>query len=98
MTVDAATDPLSYAASLLDAVGADRTQVPADIALACLSAAHQLEAAGAHAQPIPLIDGDPRASLRAAMTALGGLNPTTFAQQHVLDAARAARRALRRLS
>jgi len=70
MTVDAATDPISYAASLLDAVGADRTQVPADIALACLAAADQLEAAGAHAEPIPLIDGDPRGSLRAAMTAL----------------------------
>ncbi len=33
MTVDTVSDPLGYAASLLDAVGADREQVPADIAL-----------------------------------------------------------------
>jgi hypothetical protein len=98
MTVDAATDPLSYAAALLDAVGADREQVPADIALDCLYAAELLEFAGGHAEPTPLIDGDPRTSIRAAMTALAGLDEETFTSSPVLDAARTARRALRRLS
>lgn len=96
MTVDA-SEPLSYAASLLDAVGADREQVSAEIALDCLYAAEMLEVAGARATPTRLIDGDPRASIRAAMAALGGLDEATFANQQVLDAARAARRALRRL-
>jgi hypothetical protein len=97
MTVDAASDPLSYAASLLDAVGADFAQVPADIILDCLYAAELLEVAGARSQPTPLVDGDPRATIRAAMTALAGLDEATFGEQHVLDAARAARHALRRL-
>lgn len=97
MTIDAVTDPLDYAASLLDAVGADREQVPAEVALDCLYAAELLEAAGARAAPTPLIGGEPRASIRAAMAALGGLDEDRFAEQHVLDAARAARRALRRL-
>jgi hypothetical protein len=97
MTADAATDPLSYAASLLDAVGADREQVPADIALECLYAAELLELAGARTELTPLIDGDPRASVRAAMGALGLLDEATFASPRVLDAARAARHALRRL-
>jgi hypothetical protein len=97
MTVENPIDPLSYAASLLDAVGTDREQVSADVALDCLHAADRLELAGARTEPIPLINGDPRASLRAAMTTLGGLDETTFAQQEILDAARAARHALRRL-
>lgn len=97
MTVDAATDPLSYAASLLDAVGADRERVSAEIALECLYAAELLELAGGRAEPTPLIDDDPRASIRAAMTALGSLDEENFARPVVTDAARAARRALRQL-
>ena len=97
MTVEASIDPLSYAASLLDAVGADREQVPAHIALDCMQAAELLELAGGHAEPVPLVDNDPRASIRAAMGALGLLDQETFATPYVLDAARAARRALRRL-
>ncbi len=97
MTADAGTDPLSYAASLLDAVGADREQVSAEIALRCLYGAELLELAGGRATPVPLIDGDPAASLRAAMVALAGLDEATFSGTHVLDAARAARRALREL-
>jgi hypothetical protein len=97
MTDDTVTDPLGYAASLLDAVGADREQVPADIALECLYAAELLELAGGRTQPVPLIDGDPAASIRAAMGALGLLDERTFASTPVLDAARAARHALRRL-
>jgi hypothetical protein len=97
MTADVTTDPLSYAASLLDAVGADREQVPADVALGCLYAAELLELAGARAQLTPLIDGDPRASVRAAMGALGLLDEAAFASPQVVDAARAARHALRRL-
>ncbi len=97
MTVEASIDPLSYAASLLDAVGADREQVPAHIALECLQAAELLELAGGHAEPVPLVDDDPRASTRAAMGALGLLDQDTFATRFVLDAAGAARRALRQL-
>ncbi|WNV75274.1 hypothetical protein [Geodermatophilus sp. DSM 44513] len=97
MSLDVPTDPLSYAASLLDAVGADREQVPAEIALNCLYAAELLELAGGRAEPIPLIDGDPAASIRAAMGALALLDPDTFARTQVLDAARVARRALRGL-
>ena len=97
MTVDASIDPLSYAASLLDAVGAERELVRADIALECLQAAELLELAGGHAQAIPLIDDDPRASIRAAMGALSLLDQDTFTTSYVLDAARAARRALRQL-
>ena len=97
MAVDASIDPLSYAASLLDAVGADREQVRADVALECLQAAELLELAGGHAQPIPLVDEDPCASIRAAMGALSLLDRDTFATSYVLDAARAARRALRQL-
>ena len=97
MTVDTVSDPLGYAASLLDAVGADREQVPAHIALECMQAAELLEMAGGHAEPVPLVDDDPRASIRAAMGALGLLDQDTFTTDYVLDAARAARRALRRL-
>lgn len=97
MTVEASIDPLSYAASLLDAVGADREQVPAHIALECMQAAELLELAGGHAEPVPLVDDDPRASIRAAMGALGLVDQQTFATRYVIDAARAARRALRQL-
>jgi hypothetical protein len=97
VTVEASIDPLSYAASLLDAVGADREQVPANIALECMQAAELLELAGGHAEPVPLVDDDPRASIRAAMGALGLVDQETFATRYVIDAARAARRALRQL-
>ncbi len=97
MTAEPSTDPLSYAASLLDAVGADREHIPAHIALECMQAAELLELAGGHAQPVPLVDDDPRASIRAAMGALGLLDQDTFTTRFVLDAARAARRALRQL-
>jgi hypothetical protein len=97
VTVEASIDPLSYAASLLDAVGADREQVPAHIALECMQAAELLELAGGHAEPVPLVDDDPRASIRAAMGALGLADQETFATRYVIDAARAARRALRQL-
>ncbi len=97
MTVEASIDPLSYAASLLDAVGADREQVPAHIALECMQAAELLELAGGHAEPVPLVDDDPRASIRAAMGALGLVDQETFATRYVIDAARAARRALRQM-
>jgi hypothetical protein len=97
VTVEASIDPLSYAASLLDAVGADREQVPAHIALECMQAAELLELAGGHAEPVPLVDDDPRASIRAAMGALGLIDQETFATRYVIDAARAARRALRQL-
>lgn len=97
MTLDEASDPLSYAASLLDAVGTDREHVPADIALDCLYAAELLELAGGRAQPTALIAGDPATSIRAAMGALGLLDADTFASSPVLGAARAARHALRRL-
>jgi hypothetical protein len=97
VTVEASIDPLSYAASLLDAVGADREQVPAHIALECMQAAELLELAGGHAEPVSLVDDDPRASIRAAMGALGLIDQETFATRYVIDAARAARRALRQL-
>ena len=97
MTIDTLPDPLSYAASLLDAVGADRLLVSAEISLECLYAAELLELAGGRAEPIPLIDDDPRTSIRAAMTALGGLDEDTFATPLIVDAARAARHALRQL-
>ncbi|SSC22116.1 Hypothetical protein KLENKIAIHU_697, partial [Klenkia terrae] len=97
VTVEASIDPLSYAASLLDAVGADREQVPAHIALECMQAAELLELAGGHAEPVPLVDDDPRASIRAAMGALGLVDQEAFATRYVIDAARAARRALRQL-
>lgn len=97
MSLDAPTDPLSYAASLLDAVGVDFARVPAEVALQCLYAAELLELAGGRAELTALIDGDPRASIRTAMGALALLNPDTFASDPVLDAARAARRALRGL-
>lgn len=97
MTVDATTDPLSYAAALLDAVGTDREQVPAEIALDCLYAAELLEQAGARPQPTSLVDGDARASIHTAMGALAALDEGVFTSTPVLGAARAARRALRRL-
>ncbi len=97
MSVNETTDPLDYAAGLLDAVGAYRAQVPAEIAVHCLAAAELLESAGAHPTPAGLIDGDVRITLRVAMAALADLDEHTFASPPVLDAARTARRALRRL-
>src|SRR5690348_14845751 len=98
MSVDDPADPLSTAASLLDAVGADFAQVPAEIVVDCLYAAELLEQAGGHSHPAPLIDGDPGATLRAAMAALLRLQPDAFASPGVVDAARITRRALRRLA
>ena len=98
MSIDEPTDPLSTAASLLDAVGADFVQVPAEIVVDCLYAAELLEQAGGHSRPTPLIDGDPGATLRAAMTALLQTEPDAFASPAVVDAARITRRALRRLA
>jgi hypothetical protein len=97
MTLDTASDRLDYAASLLDAVGNDREQVPAEVAVACFYAAELLELAGAQAALLPLIDGDPRITLRVALAALADLDEDTFASTPVLDAARTARHALRRL-
>ena len=97
MTAAPSTDPLSHAAALLDAVGADRAQVPAAIALDCLYAAELLELAGARPKPTALVDGDPRASVRTAMSTLAALDEDVFTSPPVLDAARAARHALRRL-
>ena len=94
---DTTTDPLSYAAALLDAVGADVQKVPADVVLDCLYAAELLESAGARPVPTVLVDGDPRASIRTAMGALATLDQEVFTSPPVLDAARAARHALRRL-
>ena len=97
MTADTTADPLHYAAALLDAVGADRDRVPAEIALYCLYAAELLELAGARPVRTELIDGDVRTTLRVAMAALADLDEDVFASPPVLDAARAARHALRRL-
>ncbi|TQN44057.1 hypothetical protein FHU33_3539 [Blastococcus colisei] len=101
MTEAAPTAPaitiLSRAASLLDSVGADRTQVDAEVALKCLFAAALLESAGGRAARVPLLHGDPRTTIRAAMAALSELDEAVFSREPVLDAARAARRALRLL-
>lgn len=97
MIIEEPVDPLSRAASLLDAVGADFDQVPAEVIVDCLYAADRLEQAGARPEPTALIDGDPRATLRAAMTVIGSLDEDTFTSRAVLDAARTTRRALRRL-
>lgn len=88
---------LSRAASLLDSVGAERTQVDADVALKCLFAAALLESAGGRATRVPLLDGDPATTIRAAMTALSQLDETVFRREPVLGAARATRRALKLL-
>ncbi len=87
---------LDEAASLLDAIGAaDAASVPPDVVVLCLLAANNLELTGGHARRAPLIDGDPRATIRAAMTALSQLDLDTFGEQPVLEAAQSARRALR---
>lgn len=88
---------LSRAASLLDSVAAERLKVPADVALKCLLAASLLQSAGGRATRAELLDGDPRTTIRAAMTALSRLDEVVFASDPVVDAARAARRALRLL-
>ncbi len=87
---------LDQAASLLDAIGAaDAASVPPEVLMLCLSAATYLELAGGRARRAPLVDGDPRATIRAAMTALSQLDLDTFGAEPVLEAARSARRALR---
>lgn len=88
---------LDEAASLLDSTGAARPVVPAEVALKCLLAAELLEDAGARARRVDLVDGDSRATILAAMTALSRLDAATFETKAVLAAARAARRALRLL-
>ena len=98
MTFDESDHPLDYAASLLDSVGSDFARVPADVALDCLYAADLLEQAGGRAASAPLVDDDPRVTLRAAMTALFRAGDAAFASPTVVEAARVARQALRRLS
>ncbi len=88
---------LDEAASLLDSTGAARPVVPAEVALKCLLAAEFLEHAGARARRVDLVDGDSRATILAAMTALSKLDAAMFGREPVLAAARAARRALRLL-
>lgn len=88
---------LSRAASLLDSVAADRTKVSADVALKCLLAAALLESAGGRASRVDLVDGDPHTTIRAAMAAMSRLDEALFASDPVINAARAARRALRLL-
>jgi hypothetical protein len=97
VTSSASTDALSAAASLLEAVGADRARVPAAPALDCLYAAELLEAAGARIEPARPAEEDPRAGVRAAMTALGSLEADLFADSRIVEAARAVRRAHRAL-
>src|ERR1700712_665156 len=97
MTDEEFRDLLDDAASLLDSVGADRERVSAEGAPQCLHGAELLEEAGGRAGVSPMVDEDPRTTIRAAMTALSRLNETTFASAPVIDAARAARQALRRL-
>lgn len=87
---------LDHAASLLDAIGtADAATVAPEVVVLCLTAATRLELAGGHAGPVQLVDGNPRATIRAAMTALSQLDMKTFRAEPVLTAARSARRALR---
>ena len=87
---------LDEAASLLDAIGAaDAASVPPEVLMLCLSAATYLELAGGRARSVPLVDSDPRTTIRAAMTALSQLDLDTFGAEPVLEAARSARRALR---
>ena len=52
---------------------------------------------GSSLPPTELIDGDPGITLRVAMAALADLDEDVFTSPPVLDAARAARHALRRL-
>lgn len=85
---------LTLAASLLDSVGAHRSTVQAEVALPCLAAAELLECAGGRASRVELIDGQPRQSILAALSALAKLGEDVFRTDHVLEAGRAARRAL----
>lgn len=88
---------LTRAASLLDSVGAHRATIQAEVALPCLAAADLLESAGARASRVELIDGQPRPSILAALSALSQLGEEVFRTDDVLEASRAARRALRLL-
>lgn len=83
---------LTLAASLLDSVGAHRV-TSAEVALPCLAAAELLECAGGRASRVQLIEGLPRPSILAALTALSQLGDV-FSTDHVLQASRTARRAL----
>lgn len=89
---------LTLAASLLDSVAAQRFIVAAEVALPCLQAAELLEAAGGRASRVELIDQQPRSSILAALTALSTLSEDVSQTETVLDAGRAARRALNQLS
>lgn len=84
---------LTLAASLLDSVGAHRV-TSAEVALPCLAAAELLECAGGRASRVQLIEGLPRPSILAALTALSKLGDDVFGTDHVLEAGRTARRAL----
>lgn len=87
---------LTLAASLLDSVGA-QASVPAEVVTPCLLAATLLERAGGRAHRIPLVDGQARPSILAALAALAQLDEDTFAGNDVLEASRAARDALNEL-
>ncbi|WP_051683518.1 hypothetical protein [Blastococcus sp. URHD0036] len=88
---------LESAASLLNAVGADRDRVPAGIALDCLYAAELLELAGAHTRAVELEDADPRHRIRTALDALATLSAGRPSLSEVAEAAQVARDALARL-
>lgn len=98
MTITAVTQTqalLDEAASLLDALGtAPAATVPADVVLYCLHGAQSLQAAGACATRVQLVEGDPVATIRAALTALSRLDLGTVDADDVLAAGRAARQAL----
>jgi hypothetical protein len=89
---------LSAAASLLDAVAADRDHVAAEVALDCMFAAEQLELSGARLAVDNVPDGDPRTLLRIAMNELAALDDEVLSRPSVIAAARAARHAFRRLA
>ena len=88
---------LESAATLLNAVGADRDRVPANIALDCLYAAELLELAGAHTRAVELEDADPRHRIRTVVDALASLSGDRPLRSEVAEAAQVARDALARL-
>lgn len=57
----------------------------------CMLAATLLERAGGRAIRVPLIGGEIRPTIRAAMTATSQLDEHTFGSNDVLEAGRAAR-------
>lgn len=88
---DEATRLLGAAASLLEAVGADRDRVPGRVAADCRLAADLLWRAGGLPQPAVVHAADPGATIREAMTALSKLSdaqlssaPTMTAVQIIL--------------